>query len=474
MKRLTVPFRSLKYQLWLYFALFAAFIMAVLWLLQIMFLNTFYEQMKLRQIESLGNSIVQKYGAADFEDLIQQYAFQNGVIIQIFDQTGTELFSSNLFRGGPPRSGEFGRNQRMLHEIQRQLQQYGGNTAFVQDEEFMRTHAAAYIAQLTDETGSPIYLYLNSPLAPVDATTQILQNQLLIVTFAALIAAFILAYFISRKLSKPIADITASARQLGAGDYSVQFRGGGYAEIDQLSDALNHTAAALSRTDQLRRDLIANVSHDLRTPLTIIKSYAEMIRDISGGNAEKRNQHAGVIVEETDRLSLLVSDILDLSKMEAGTTTLDLEPFDLSQLTQDIIRRFEGFAEAYQFETQLDHPTPIIADRKRMEQVLYNLLINAMHYTGEDKRVAIRIITQENTVQLSVTDTGCGIADDELPLVWDRYYKSSRNSGRSSIGSGIGLSIVKNVLLLHHAAFGVDSTVGQGSTFWFQLKKAQQ
>lgn len=474
MKRLSVPFRSLKYQLWLYFALFAAFIMIILWLLQIMFLNTFYEQMKLRQIESLGNSIVQKYGTADFGDFIQQSAFQNGVIIQVYDQTGNELFPANVFRGGPPHDGAAGRNQRMLHEIRRQLQQYGGNTAFVQDEEFMRTHTAAYIAQLTGTDGSPVYLYLNAPLAPVDATTQILQSQLLIVTFVSLITAFILAYFISRKLSKPIADITASARQLGAGDYSVQFQDGGYAEIDQLSAALNHTAKALSRTDQLRRDLIANVSHDLRTPLTIIKSYAEMIRDISGGNAEKRNQHAGVIVEETDRLSLLVSDILDLSKMEAGTTTLDCEPFDLSQLTQDIVRRFEGFAEAYHFETQLDTPAPIVADRKKMEQVLYNLLVNAMHYTGEDKRVAIQIAVQNETVRLSVTDTGCGIADDELPLVWERYYKSSRNSGRSSMGSGIGLSIVKNILLLHHADFGVDSTVGHGSTFWFQLKKAQR
>lgn len=468
-----VPFRSLKYQLWLYFALFAAFIMVLLWLLQIMFLNTFYEQMKLRQIESMGDAIVQEYGAADFNDILQQYAFQNGVMIQLFDQSGNELITSNVFRDGPPRGDEMDRNQRQLHDIQSQLEQYGGNRAFVREEEFMHTHAAAYIACLADEAGNPVYLYLNSPLAPVDATTQVLQNQLLIVTFASLIAAFILAYFISRKLSKPIADITASARQLGAGDYSVQFRGGGYTEIDQLSDALNHTAHALSRTDQLRRDLIANVSHDLRTPLTIIKSYAEMIRDISGGNAEKRNQHAGVIVDEADRLSLLVNDILDLSKMEAGTTTLDCEPFDLSQMAGDIVRRLEGFAEGYRFETRLDSPAPVMADRKKMERVLYNLLINAMHYTGEDKRVSVRVAVQAGQVRLSVTDTGCGIAPDEIPLVWDRYYRSSRNSKRSSVGSGIGLSIVKNILLLHHAAFGVDSKLGQGSTFWFQLKKAQ-
>ena len=473
MKRLFARFHSLKYQLWLYFALFAAFIMMVLWLLQIIFLNAFYQQMKLHQIETLGDSIVREYGTADFSSLIQQRAFQNGVIIQLFDQSGQELLGANLFGGGPPRGDEFDHNRRQLERIRQQLAQYGENTAFVQDEEMMRTRAAAYIAQLTDQTGAPVYLYLNSPLAPVDATTQVLQNQLLMVTFASLIAAFVLAYFISRRLSKPIADITASARKLGAGDYTTTFRGGSYTEINQLSDALNHTAVELSRTDQLRRDLIANVSHDLRTPLTIIKSYAEMIRDISGGNAEKRNQHAEVIVEEADRLSLLVSDMLDLSKMEAGTATLECSIFDLSQLAGDIVRRFDGFAQGYRFIMEFDSPAQVLADQKRIAQVVYNLLINAMHYTGDDKIIRVKIQVQQAQVRLSVTDTGCGIAPEELPLVWDRYYRASRNSKRSTVGSGIGLSIVKNILLLHQAEYGVDSTPGQGSTFWFILQKPQ-
>ncbi len=469
MRQRFADFKSLKYQLWLYFAVFAAFIMVILWLLQIILLNTFYEQMKLRQMEALGDSIVEQYGTSGFENFVNESAFQNGVIIQLLDQNGNELLSTNLFGGRPPRD-----NLWQLRIIQEQLTLHGGGKAFVLDQEFMHTHAAAYMAQLSDTDGSSVYLFLNSPLAPVDATTQVLQNQLLIVTLISLVLAFVLAYFISRKLSRPIADITASARALGAGNYHVTFHQGGYTEINQLSDALNHTAVELSRTDELRRDLIANVSHDLRTPLTIIKSYAEMIRDISGGNEEKRNQHASVIVDEADRLSLLVNDILDLSKMEAGTTTLECTTFDLSELAEEIVERFRGFADGYQFETDCTSPALVYADQKKLEQVLYNLLINAMHFTGSDKRVIVRVKKRNRQVQLTVTDTGCGIAPEDIPLVWDRYYKASRTNKRSAVGSGIGLSIVKNILILHHAAYGIDSAPGNGSTFWFTLHEAQQ
>ncbi len=217
---------------------------------------------------------------------------------------------------------------------------------------------------------------------------------------------------------------------------------------------------------------MANVGHDLRTPLTMVKAYAEMIRDISGSDELKRNQHSQVIIDEADRLTGLVNDILNLSKLQSGTDALELRSTDLRVLAKMVVERFSVYSErdGYTFRFEADEDCFAYCDSKRIEQVIYNLIGNAVSYTG-NKTVDIRVSRVENKVRASVRDYGSGIAPEDLDKVWDRYYRANQ-SKRAVVGSGLGLSIVKNILTLHKAEFGVSSRLGEGTEFWFELSAA--
>ena len=230
---------------------------------------------------------------------------------------------------------------------------------------------------------------------------------------------------------------------------------------------------------------MANVSHDLRTPLTMIKSYAEMIRDLSGDNPEKREEHLQVIINETDRLNCLVDDLLSASKLQSGKITLDKSVFNLSQLTGEIIDAYRGVEGRFdsnhdgiidendkQFHIEFDCSRDFMVegDADRIKQVVANFVSNAIKFCGDDGAVILSIKRQGRFARLSVADHGCGIAPEDLEHIWDRYYRSSSNMARETEGTGLGLSICKEILTLHKADFGVDSKPGEGTTFWFQLE----
>jgi signal transduction histidine kinase len=206
----------------------------------------------------------------------------------------------------------------------------------------------------------------------------------------------------------------------------------------------------------------------------MIKAYASMIMEISGDIPEKRNQHAQVIVDEADRLTALVTDVLDLSKINSGIESLKEDVFDMSKELFKILDRFAYLKEnnlkgvgGYRFITDIEEGLHTCADRVKIEQVLYNLIGNAVNYTGTDKKVYVKLSRNtDETFRFSVTDTGKGIKTEELDAVWERYYRSSEMHKRPVKGTGLGLSIVKSVLQKHNFNFGIQSVVGKGSTFY--------
>jgi signal transduction histidine kinase len=227
----------------------------------------------------------------------------------------------------------------------------------------------------------------------------------------------------------------------------------------------------------MQKELIANVSHDFKTPLTMIKAYASMIMEISGDIPEKRNKHVQVIVDEADRLSSLVGDVLDLSKIRSGITAFEKRTFDVSAYLYEILSRFEYLKEMqeYTFETEIEDGLYTCADKGKIGQVLYNLIGNAVNYTGEDKKIYVQLKRiEENVFRFSVTDTGEGIKPEELPDIWDRYYRSREVHKRPVKGTGLGLSIVKTVLQIHGFVFGVESKEGEGSTFYVDFPLVEE
>ncbi len=243
-----------------------------------------------------------------------------------------------------------------------------------------------------------------------------------------------------------------------------------YLELADLSDTLNSVRDEVKKSGDLQREIIANVSHDLKTPLTMIKAYASMIREISGDNPEKREQHLQVIIDEADRLTGLVNDVLDVSKV---TTTLDeikFKVFNLTDFLYGIINKFDYLQETqnYKFMVDIDSGVYSRADEEKIGQVIYNLLGNAVNYTGEDKTVYVSLKKSftEERVRLTVRDTGKGISEKDKLEIWNRYYRVKENHSRPVKGTGLGLNIVKIILENHSFDFGVDSEQGKGSSFW--------
>ena len=321
--------------------------------------------------------------------------------------------------------------------------------------------------------GVPIeaYLYITDVYTLGPAVFAVMIFQTVYMALIMLLAASVVSGAISMYISRPIAELTEKARLMSAGNLSVDFsreKGAGYQEIVELSDSLNYAESELSKADQMQKELIANVSHDFKTPLTMIKAYASMIQDFSGEDPAKRNKHAQVIIDEADRLASLVNDMLDLSKLRAGLDALKTSLFNLSDYLRMVVSRFDYLAETagYRFVADIADDLYVEADKDKIGQVLYNLIGNAVNYTGEDKTVVVRLYGENGVVHFSVSDSGKGIPPEEIDTIWERYYRSRETHKRPVKGTGLGLSIVKTILTKHHFKFGVRSEVGKGSTFY--------
>ena len=217
---------------------------------------------------------------------------------------------------------------------------------------------------------------------------------------------------------------------------------------------------------------MANVSHDLKTPLTMIKAYAEMAIDLHSKSKKKQKEDIEIITSEVDRLSLLVEDILELSKMQSNIENINKEDFDLISLSNDILKKYSLYQETENYKFIFNHNEDeliINADKKKIEQVIYNLLNNAINYTGNDNKITLNINKNNNKILVEIIDTGKGIKQEDIPYIWDKYYKNKKKHKRNLIGTGLGLSIVKNILEMHNYKYGVESTTGKGSRFYFEI-----
>lgn len=468
--KLKLDYKSIKFKTWLYFILFATFLMITLWVLQVLFLNSFYATMKDEQTKNVAKSIESAYKSKSylqFLEKVNEISDSNDIFIYIVSSDGNTMYFSPA---GNDTDSEYYAEQ--INTVNKYMIENNTTSAYLKIRGDDRSkEVLAYGNVLKSNGKTPLIIYLFSPLWPVSSTIEILTNQLIYVTFISLIVACMISFYLSTRITRPIRKITNSAERLAEGEYGIIFRGGHYTEISNLADTLTSASIELEKSDMLQKDLIANVSHDLRTPLTMIKSYAEMIRDLSGDNPVKREEHLQVIIDETDRLNSLVEDLLTISRMQSGKMVLSREDFDITTAASSIINTYKVMEELEGYTFDFDCPSNFIVngDNEKIKQVISNLFTNALKFSGEDKYVGISLKRHGKNVLCKVTDHGVGIAPEELSRVWDRYYRASSNMVRNTEGTGLGLSIVKEILSLHKVRFGVESTVGEGTTFWFEL-----
>ena len=440
--------------------LFSVAILVVMWFFQIIFLRVYYEKYQLkslRHVEKVLNR--QKYTL----DEIERIAYDNDICIEYFYNDRYYLFN--------------GLNNDCLLNTKSE----GIKNIIINFIDSDKSREVIKLNNPNNDSKSIMYnikvndgyLFLNTSLEDVDSITSILRNKLIYVTMIIIVLAILMSFHLSKMLNEPIINITNEAKKLSKGNLKLNFEESNIKEIDELANTLIYANNEINKTDELRRDLLSNVSHDLKTPLTMIKAYAEMLRDIDNLSDDKKRENLNIIIDETDRLNILVNDILNLSKLESNKEILDKSEFDLVELIKKIVKKFDILVEKEKYEFILDMPKKayVFGDKNKISQVIYNLVNNSVNYTGKDNKVYINVIENKKSYLVEIKDTGKGIKEEELNIIWDKYYKNEKNHRRNKVGTGVGLSIVKNILESHQFKSGVTSTINKGTTFYFEIEK---
>jgi signal transduction histidine kinase len=445
----------------------------LLWALQIVFLKPYYRNMKITDIRNVAGAIEESLVTDKLSENIVQIAVENNVCAVIYNKNYQMVYSVdslgvNCFLTRSPISDQ----KAFIEEYVLEAQSVAGSDYYFTMQNTNFRQEMIFYGKEVKVNLTEFYIFINAPIEPLDSTISILQDQFIYVTIAVLFLSTVISGIISFRIAKPLANMTESAKKLAYGDVNVKFDYGGYSEIDDLADTLNFATGELSKMDELRRDLIANVSHDIKTPLTMIKAYAEMIKELSGDNPAKRNQHLDIILSEANHLNRLVNDMLQLSLNQSNKLSIDTTQFNLKKKMTEIVGLFAGFTDSGQasIDIDIDRKLKVEADEVKIGQVMFNFINNAIRHIGDDKKIIIKAELLEKVVRVSVIDHGEGIEDVHLPYIWDRYYKIDKNYTRETDGgTGLGLAIAKSICVAHHLNFGVVSTIGGGSTFYVDL-----
>ena len=521
----------IRWKIFFSFFFVSMLILLVLWSCQVLFISSFYQYVKTSELKSATDEVIANLDSDDSEAIFERIILQGDINVRIVNTSNLK----SIYSGGDGRIsathdiGDFevlrlydlakanggevsqyytydrenedflqGIHVTFRHTADSESKQNGnssedtnGNTdtetgatrkeigvqffsgrpGFFRNDRYVDDFLYAKLATLDD--GTELMVISDVQVTPLDSTIAILKGQLEVTSVLALAISLIVSFVISRNISRPIVKLNDAALELARGKFDTEFSGKGYREIEELSDTLNYTAKELGKASAFQHELLANVSHDLRTPLTMIGGYAEVMRDIPDENTPENVQ---VIIDETKRLTAFVNSILDLTKLHSGFETLKCDTVCLTEMLESIRTRYFKLTknDGYTVEIQADDDAYVVCDEAKISQAFYNLMDNAVNHTGADKTVVIRQILTDKKVRIEIADSGEGIAPEELPHIWDRYYRAKQTAHkRAVVGSGIGLSIVKSVFELHKLLYGVESEVGKGTTFWVEFDRVK-
>lgn len=452
-------------------------ILALLWVFQIGLLQPLYEYNKVSVAKETAANIEKVINNEDISDYIASLSEQNDLCALVI--TDSQMINTNV-TGCMINRLPYDKLVEYYSLAKENGGSYLSKSELVEmsfnpnapDESFVSKYKGdkniVYTKVVEDDSGLVSIILVNTRVTRVNAATQTLSDQLFMIGCIIFIATVILVLFLTKKIVKPIVKIKEATNHLAGGKYENASKKDDYLEIYELNKTLEYAATQIQKADKAKRDLIANVSHDLRTPLTMITGYGEMMLDLPD---EKTDENIKVIVAESKRLNLIVNDLLDLSRLNENKIELHKENFNLTECIQDVLKTYESYLKQEEFQLQFDFDKPIMiyADKKRIAQVLHNFIDNAINYSNQNKRIEVRQILKNNQVRVEIQDFGQGIETSQIELIWDRYYKVDKEHNRVSQGSGIGLAIVKEVLELHQFNYGVESKINEGSTFYFEV-----
>jgi signal transduction histidine kinase len=458
--------KSISIKLWGLMLALVFIALILIWFFQIVFLESFYFSIHEKKLLKEGSNLVEM-----IEDNKEQYVIEQrlnelllkyNARIDLYTSKGVVMYSSE----SAPKVLGVNKNA-FLMEI---MQNKKAISAYKQNS--MGSLLLVGLPVMRDDLMTAAVI-MTIPVASLKETVDTLKEQFVIISLVLISVSSILAYVFSKYFTKPILEINNAARTMAEGNLSIKVPVNTKDELGMLSSTINHLSSQLQKIEQLRKELIANVSHEFKTPLSLIKGYAETIRDVENLSEEKRSKQLNIIIEESDKLNYMINEILDLSQIQSNYYKLDKTDFLISETIKAVVNRLTYHTENKKLSIEVDYKDDlwVYADERRIEQVLYNLLNNAINYSKEKHSIYIRIIEKEDLIGVEIEDQGEGISKEEMPFIWDRFYKSKETSAKHK-GSGLGLAIVKGILDAHKSNFGVESETGKGSKFWFDIIKS--
>jgi len=337
------------------------------------------------------------------------------------------------------------------------------------------------------------FAFATTSLQPVNEAMLVLKDYYVYALIIVFLVIILLSFYYSKMIVKPLIKINRVTKKMANFDFSEKLPVSADDEIAGLSSSINTLSVNLKdRIDRLnvantklqqdiererqlektRKEFISGVSHELKTPLSVIRSFAEGIKD---GVSKDTTYYTDVILEETENMNRLIVEMLELAKLESGTYKLEMNTFSIGELVHQVYTKLLFSMEEKHLQVEIDaNPSiHVEANRNRIEQVVVNLLSNAIRYTPDGKEIRIRIIENEEKVKVEIENTGNPIPNESLEKIWDRFYRLDASRSRHTGGTGLGLSIVKNILELHHAEYGVYNT-NDSVVFYFDLQKIKE
>ncbi|WP_144568581.1 sensor histidine kinase [Bacillus pseudomycoides] len=337
------------------------------------------------------------------------------------------------------------------------------------------------------------FAFAMTSLQPVNEAMLVLKDYYVYALIIVFLVIILLSFYYSKIIVKPLIKMNRVTKKMANFDFTEKLPVSADDEIGGLSSSINTLSVNLKdRIDRLnvantklqqdiererqlektRKEFISGVSHELKTPLSVIRSFAEGIKD---GVSKDNTYYTDVILEETENMNRLIVEMLELAKLESGTYKLEMNTFSLGELVQQVYTKLLFSMEEKQLQVEIDaNPSIYVeANRNRIEQVVVNLLSNAIRYTPDGKEIRIRVIENEEKVKVEIENTGNPIPEESLQKIWDRFYRLDASRSRHTGGTGLGLSIVKNILELHHAKYGVYNT-NDSVVFYFDLQKIKE
>lgn len=454
--------------------------LSLLGFLLIVLIKPYYRQDRIKTIDTISNTIESlllnnNVNETDIDTTAKLVVGNNACTI-IFNENGKEIYSSDSLGQLCMLNKQIGFEDEsyiIKNEPEKFIAMLKENSplTITLNSDITNTEMIMYGKQFKSNLAN-YYLAINTPLEPVESYVDFILNQYLYIALFVIVVSLVVSFFLAKRISRPIVKMKNEANKLAQGNYDAKFETNSFSEINDLAITLDDATDKLSQVNDLRKDLVANVSHDIKTPLTMIQAYAEMIKDISGDDPIKRNEHLDVILKETEYLNKLVTDMSELSKLQSGVIEINKDNFDFKECTQKVIELLRQLIVDKNIEliTNLDEAM-LYADEIKISQVIYNFLSNAIKHSDNNGKIVINIIDSEDKVKLEVIDYGDGISEEILPYIWDRYYKVDKNFNRSVNSTGLGLAIAKAILEAHNAKYGVNSKLKEGSTFYFELSK---